>query len=81
MAAGLPIVATEVGGVPEMIENQKSGLVVPAAEPQKLAEAILDLINHPDKARNLGQEAEKRVKEKFTLAKMIEKTNAVYCSF
>lgn len=47
MASGIPIVATNVGGLPQMIENEVNGLLVPAGDAEKMAEAIIKLINSP----------------------------------
>ena len=78
MQAGLPIVATCVGGNPELIKNEKTGLLVEAKNPKILAEAILKLINNKALAQRLGQEANKKAREEFMLSKMINKTKTLY---
>ena len=55
MAAGKPIVASQVGGIPEMVINEKNGLLVPPQDPVKLAEACIDLLKHPEKAKVMGE--------------------------
>jgi len=61
-----------------MIENEKSGLLVKAANPEKLAEAILELSQNKNLAVELGRQAAMAVKEKFNLEKMIAETKKVY---
>jgi len=78
MAAGLPLVSTNVGGILEMIENKKSGLLVKPAEPKELAEVILELSQNKNLAAALGRQAAMAVKEKFNLEKMIAETKKVY---
>lgn len=77
MAAGLPIVATDVGTVPEITKNQKTGLIVPPADSQAITEAIAILIKNPEFAQQLGANA-KEVFKKFDLRTMIEKTKIIY---
>src|SRR3989338_3152386 len=77
MAAGLPIVSTAVGGIPEAIENEKEGLLVPAKNPTAMAAAIKKLIADPQLAENLGTNAREKVKE-FSLEKMISETELIY---
>ena len=48
MAAGLPVIATNVGGVADLIENRKNGFIVDQGQAEKLAMAIIELINNPD---------------------------------
>jgi len=77
MAAGLPIIATNVGAITEILENQKTGLIVPPADLQTLAEAIASFIKNPEQARQLGASAKETVK-KFDLAITVEKTKNIY---
>ncbi len=67
MAAGLPIAATSVGGVPEILENEVNGLLVPARSPQALREAIRRLLVSPDLREKLASEARKKAAESHTL--------------
>ena len=66
MAAGLPIVATRVGGVPEAVEDGISGLLVHPGNPEALAEAIVRLWKDPEMRRQLGANASRRVGECFS---------------
>ena len=78
MAAGLPIVAAKVGGVPEMIENGKSGILVEPQNPQELVAAIKKIIADDNLRKFLGDNALIAVKEKFFLAEMLEKTKELF---
>ncbi|MEK7165035.1 MAG: glycosyltransferase family 4 protein [Patescibacteria group bacterium] len=70
MAAGLPIVATNVGGIPEIIKDGQTGLLVPPKNPEKLAAAIGRLIDDPGLRNKLATNARKKVK-KYSLSKML----------
>jgi len=77
MSYGLPIVATGVGGTPEAIEDGISGILVPS-EPRALAEAILKLAKAPEARCALGRAARERVRERFSLARMVEGYASLY---
>ncbi|WP_322865352.1 glycosyltransferase family 4 protein [Aquicoccus sp. G2-2] len=55
MAAELPVVTTQVAGIPELVQNGISGLLVPPGAPDALANAISDIVQHPDKATKMGK--------------------------
>jgi glycosyltransferase involved in cell wall biosynthesis len=78
MAAGKPIVATTVGGIPEAIEHDKSGLLVPADDSRSLAHAIALLLDNPLKAQELGRASRKRAELLFDETKMIDRICALY---
>lgn len=61
MAVGLPVIATQAGGIPEMIEDRKDGLLVQTGDARSLADAILYLADHPEIAQCLGSNAQKAV--------------------
>lgn len=70
MAAGVPVVATDVGGVREMLLGDPSspaGTVVPPRDPEALAKAILDLLDHSEKATLMGKNGHRLAKEHFSL--------------
>lgn len=77
-ACGVPVVATAVGGVIDIIENNKTGLIVPPADPQAMAEAIIKIINDKELVLKLAQEAYKKVEEKYGVELMVKKTIEVY---
>ena len=78
MAAGRPIVATTVGGIPEAIEHDKSGILVPPDDPRALAHAIALLLDNPEKAQELGRASRKRAELLFDQTKMIDGICALY---
>jgi glycosyltransferase involved in cell wall biosynthesis len=73
-----PVVASEVGGVPEVIEDGVHGLLVPAGEPGALADALERLHRNPEAAEQLGVEGALRVSESYTWARVVERFEAVY---
>ena len=77
MRAGLPIVSTNVGAIPEVINNNKNGLLVEPKNPEALAEKIKYLIDNPGIAKQLGENAKEKAKE-FSLKQMIKKTEEIY---
>ena len=78
MAAGLPAVVTEAGGMPEVIKNHENGLMVSQKNPEFMAKAIQGLLTNPNISKELGQASNRAVIEKFNLAKMILETSQVY---
>jgi glycosyltransferase involved in cell wall biosynthesis len=78
MAAGLPIVVTKVGGNPEAVTDQETGLVVPPRDPAALGEAILNLAQDPDLRRRLGAAAQQRVRQQFSIESCVESHNRLY---
>ncbi|HOX54359.1 MAG: glycosyltransferase family 4 protein [Candidatus Omnitrophica bacterium] len=77
-AVGLPVIATEVGGIPELVKDGQTGILVPPQDSFKLAHAIISLLENREKARQLGANAQKNIRENFTLEKMISETERVY---
>jgi len=77
-AAGVPVVATRVGGVIEVIEHEKTGLLVQAKDTEAMADAVLRLINEPRFAQSLVEGARRKIADKYTLAHMAEATLKVY---
>jgi len=80
MAGGAPIVAASAGGIPEAIINNKAGFIVRLKNSLDLAEKIRRVLNNNAEAQKMGEAAEKRVKQKFSLNRMIEKTKETYLS-
>ena len=77
MAAGLPIVATRVGGVSEMIKDEQNGLLIEPKNSQVLAEKITRLLKNPEVSQKLGLATKEKIKE-FSLEKMLAKTESLY---
>jgi glycosyltransferase involved in cell wall biosynthesis len=78
MAAAVPVVATAVGGTPELIESGVTGLLVPPGDPQAMADAILRVLEHRDEAGALAKAAQDRVRSRFTLRRMIKAYEDIY---
>jgi sugar transferase (PEP-CTERM/EpsH1 system associated) len=78
MAAGKAIVASAVGGNPEVIEDEKTGLLIPVNEKQQWIEAIRMLIRNDDKRRSISEMAMAEVNERFSLQKMVEDYEKIY---
>ena len=65
MASGLPVVSTNVSGLPECVEHGVTGLLVPERSPEALADAIGELVSNADRARALGRAGRLRVEREF----------------
>jgi len=78
MALGKPVVATRVGGNVELVEDGKTGLLVPIQDPKALADAILSLLNNPEQAREMGKQGKDRVAKDFSLERMVRDYEAIY---
>jgi glycosyltransferase involved in cell wall biosynthesis len=78
MAAGLPLIVTGVGGIPELVEHAHSGLLVPPGSPDALAAALLQLLNDPAEAAALGAAARRAVESRFSFDRMVEEFEALY---
>jgi glycosyltransferase involved in cell wall biosynthesis len=76
--AGLPVVATNVGGVKEILEDMKSGILVQTRKPNDIAQALLFIIKNPDRASLFGKTLKDRSKVEFSLEKMVRETALVY---
>jgi len=78
MAVGVPVVATSVGGLPEIVEHGTTGLLVPPADEAGLTRGIAWMLDHPQEAVEMAAAAKAVVEEKFTASAMARKTEAVY---
>jgi len=76
MACGLPVVSTAGGALPEVVGD--AGILVPPADSQALVQAITELLDNPDRSRELGEAGYKRVHTLFTWEKAARKTVAAY---
>lgn len=72
MAAGKPIVASAVGGVPEMVEEGVNGLLIPPSDPDKLAGACIRLLRDPEQARRLGYSGRQIVEQRFNIERQVQ---------
>ncbi|HHW03881.1 MAG TPA: glycosyltransferase family 4 protein [Thermoanaerobacterales bacterium] len=78
MALAKPVVATEVGGIPEVVKSGVNGLLVPPRDPSAIAEAIIRILSSKQMAYSLGQAAKNTVFDRFSARYMAEKTMEVY---
>ncbi len=78
MAAEMPIVATAVGGVPEIIKDRQSGILVPSQDGKALVAAIDEMITHPKLAQWLGQEARRFIAQEYQLGSSTAKLESLY---
>ena len=69
---GLPIVASRVGGLPELIEDGRTGLLFPVGDDRALAAALEQLLTHPDRARRIGQAARRHAVATFDISRMAD---------
>jgi glycosyltransferase involved in cell wall biosynthesis len=77
-AAGVPVVATPVGGIRETVVEGETGFLAPVGDPQALAERISWCLDHADEARSAADEARRRVVEQFGIERMVAETLALY---
>jgi len=78
MAAGLPIVASGVGGILELIDNERTGLLVPAGEPQPLADRLSRLMADPPLATRLGDAARDEARARYSFDRMVAAFECLY---
>lgn len=78
MTAGVPVIATEVGGTPELITHGQTGLLVPPGQPEALAQELVGLLDDPGGAAAIREAARKVVEERFSLSTMIEAHAELY---
>ncbi len=80
LAVGTPIVATAVGGIPEIVKDGVTGRLVPPGEPDALAAAIVEMISDTERAHIMTQAGQALVRERFTVDAMMAATTSVYAS-
>lgn len=78
MASGLPIIASRVGGVPEMVEHGRNGLLIQPGDPAQLAAACVRLLRAPDEARRLGQGGLAVAEARFNVRKQVQELENTY---
>ncbi|MBI1999156.1 MAG: glycosyltransferase family 4 protein [Parcubacteria group bacterium] len=77
-SAGLPVVATKVGGIPEIITHEENGLLVPPREPLRLAHALGILMEDAEKRERFGARLKEKVESSFAKEKMLRETSVLY---
>ncbi len=78
MAAGKPVIATDGGGVPEIVEDGKTGILVPMGDVQAMADAIGRMLADPALAADMGARGRERVRDYFTIERKARNVEAVY---
>ncbi|MBI2683444.1 MAG: glycosyltransferase [Acidobacteriales bacterium] len=78
MAAGLPVIASSVGGIPEVIEPGKNGTLVPPGDVNALAQALTALVQDPAGAKRMGEAGRKRAREEFSFESLVVCLEALY---
>jgi glycosyltransferase involved in cell wall biosynthesis len=78
--AGLPVIASNVGGIPEIITHEENGLLYSPADTQKFSEALFRLSKDSSECARLGKNLKEKVERNFSFSKMLEKTLSVYRS-
>jgi len=78
MAAGLPVLATAVGGVPDLIDDERNGLLVPARDPARMTHAMLKLAASPALRQRLGAAARLDVRRRFGAERLVSDVAALY---
>jgi glycosyltransferase involved in cell wall biosynthesis len=78
MAAGRPVIATNGGGVPEIVVDQVTGLLVPMNDARALADAMASLLRNPGKGRAMGARGRRRVEDLFTIERSAKAVEQVY---
>ncbi len=80
MSFSKPCIVTDVGGNPEIVKNEETGLIIPSGDVNALTKSCLDLINNKQKQITLGQNGRERYKKSFTVTNMIAEFEALYGS-
>jgi glycosyltransferase involved in cell wall biosynthesis len=78
MASGCPVVATRVGGLPDLIDEGQTGYLVPRGDAHAVAAAMLRLLRAPEAVRRMGETARARVKDCFPVRRLIQDTEELY---
>jgi glycosyltransferase involved in cell wall biosynthesis len=78
MAMGKPVIATAVGGIPEIVTPGVTGVLIPPEDPAALAKAMVQVLGDPETARRLGEAGRRLVEQEYSVEKMAEKVYRVY---
>jgi len=78
MASGVPVVAARVGGIPEVVENSVTGVLVPPGDPVALATALCSVLDNPSRWAQLARAGRTRAETHFSLQKMVQSVETVY---
>jgi glycosyltransferase involved in cell wall biosynthesis len=78
MAAGAAVVATDVGGTAEALVDGNNGVLIPPGNPTVMADAIVRLVDDPAYARELGENARRTIRDRYSLDRMVASTETLY---
>ena len=78
MASGVVVVASRVGPIPEVIADGETGILVPPQDHEAFADAIIKLLGQPDRRKRMGEAGRARVRERFSIQRMVSETEALY---
>jgi glycosyltransferase involved in cell wall biosynthesis len=78
MSCGLPVIATTVGGTPEIVDNMKNGVLVPPRDPEAMAQALSNLLENNELTATIGKKATKKIRESFSWEENVRQLKAVY---
>jgi L-malate glycosyltransferase len=78
MGASLPVVASDVGGIPELVQHEGNGLLVPVGDPRALASAILRIVHEPALAEGLALAARATIESRYSFERMVTMFEALY---
>jgi glycosyltransferase involved in cell wall biosynthesis len=78
MAAGCPVVATHVGGLPDLLREGETGYLVPPGDAPAVATALLRVLHQPEMARCMGETARKAARERFSAQRLITDMEQLY---
>jgi len=78
MACGKPVIATAVGGIPEVVGGCEAGFLVPVGSPSSVVEAAESLLGDPELRRAMGARGRRRVEDEFSLTRMVQAHEGLY---
>ena len=78
MAGGVPVVATKVGGVPEVVVNEETGILVEPGDPQALAGGIIRVLNDPPLTLRVTANAVNLAGKEYSVVRMVDKIESIY---
>ena len=78
MAMRLPVVASDVGGIPELVDHERNGVLVPAGDERALAAAVLGLFRDPARANRLAWSARTTIESRYSFERMVREFEALY---
>jgi glycosyltransferase involved in cell wall biosynthesis len=78
MATGLPVVSTRVGGIPELLKDGQTGILVKRCDPKGLADGLIQLLSNEKVRQEMGKKAREQVLAHYTLVDMVRKTENLF---